>query len=88
MDQLVLERDAEEQLQLISHRARGEGAGRSDVAMYHGHGEGEGKIEADRRQYLRRVGQLVADELYNTGRSLHLVATDEVAGHFSATKSA
>lgn len=84
MQQLVLERDPEEQLQLTSHRARGQGGGPADVAMYHGHGEGEEQIEADRRHYLSRVGQLVTDELYNTGRSLTIVATNEVAGHFSA----
>ncbi|NND96127.1 MAG: hypothetical protein HKN47_02220 [Pirellulaceae bacterium] len=84
MDELVLERDDEEQLQLTSHRSRGQGSGPADVAMYHGHGEGEEKIEADRDHYLVRVGRLVSDAIYNQNRSLVVMATDEVAGHFKA----
>lgn len=83
MSELVLERDPEEQLQYTSHQARGQGAGPSNVAMYHGHGEGEHKIEADRHAYLHRVGELLKDE-QNDGRPLLLFATEEVAGHFTS----
>jgi len=83
---VVTPRDPEEQLQLSSHRTRGQGAGASDVAMYHGHGEGEGKIEADRRNYLSRIGELINEDIYNRDQPLVLIATGEVAGHFrSAT---
>lgn len=88
MDQLVSERDGEKQLQFTTHgpKAGGNAGPRtSSTAMYHGHGEGEEKIEADRDLYLKRVGKLVADQIYNTNHSLVLMATDEVAGHFTST---
>ncbi|QDT07041.1 hypothetical protein K227x_54660 [Rubripirellula lacrimiformis] len=88
MDELVTERDAEEQLQFSTHSTQGGGpAGPNggSTAMYHGHGEGEGKIAADRDMYLTRVGRMVADVTYNTKHPLIVVATEEVAGHFTST---
>ncbi|MCO8123153.1 hypothetical protein NHH03_15500 [Stieleria sp. TO1_6] len=85
MSELVPERDAEEQLQYTTHASKsGTSAGGGSTAMYHGHGEGEDKIKADREHYLSRVGKAVADEIYNTAHDLLVLATDEVAGHFSA----
>ncbi|PHQ37048.1 baeRF3 domain-containing protein [Rhodopirellula bahusiensis] len=82
MDELVTERDPEKQLQYSSHESFGNGG--SETVMYHGHGNGEGKIEADRRNYLSRVGEYVAKRLYNTDQQLVAIATEEVAGHFDA----
>lgn len=82
MDDLVTARDPEQQLQYSSHESAAVGG--SETAMYHGHGNGEDKIEADRRVYLSRVGELVAKHLYNTQQQLVAVATEEVAGHFDA----
>ena len=79
--ELVVPRDAEEQLQYSSHA---KGRGGSQVVMYHGHGEGEEKIEADRADYLSRVGELVSKSMYNSGQPLLLLATEEVAGHFTS----
>jgi hypothetical protein len=84
MDQLVTPRDPEEQLQFSSSSSpnRNTVAKAGATPMYHGHGEGEDKIEADRRQYLSRIGKRISDELYNSEQPLVLLATDEVAGHF------
>jgi hypothetical protein len=82
MDELVAERDPEEQLQFTSHSQSGKGG--TSTAMFHGQGEGEGKIEADRNQYLSRVGEMIGDRMYNTDQTLIVVATEEVAGHFEA----
>ncbi|KAA1261494.1 hypothetical protein LF1_40440 [Rubripirellula obstinata] len=78
-DELVLPRDPEEALQNTSHRVGG-----NSVGMFHGQGEGEDKIEADRNQYLSIVGDEVSAAIYNTGKSLVIAATSEVAGHFAA----
>ncbi|QEG43812.1 baeRF3 domain-containing protein [Roseimaritima ulvae] len=83
MDALVTARDAEEQLQFSSHGPKG-GGRQSATVMYHGHGEGEDKIEADREQYLQRVGKLLSESATNAEQPLVLVATQEVAGHFNA----
>ncbi|MEZ6087856.1 MAG: hypothetical protein R3C05_07505 [Pirellulaceae bacterium] len=80
MDQLVTERDPEQQLQFNTHSV-----GNADVAMYHGHGDGEDKIEADRDMYLSRVGERLVKMVYNTNRQILLMATEEVAGHFRST---
>lgn len=81
---LVPESDAEEHLQFSTQGAKGRPGGNSGT-MYHGQGEGEGKIEADRDSYLSQVGKMVADAIYNTDHKLLLLATDEVAGHFTST---
>ncbi len=86
MEALVAARDAEEQLQFSSHGAQGQGRQGATV-MYHGHGEGEDKIEADRQQYLSRVGKLMDDAMTGTEQPLILMATKEVAGHFGASTS-
>lgn len=78
---LITARDPEVQFQYTSHRSGGKNAA---TPMYHGQGEGEGKIDADRRQYLGRVAEIVSQELYETNLPLVLVATEEVAGHFQA----
>lgn len=88
MDELVTERDPEEQLQFSTRSPQGggpAGQGAGSDAMFHGHGEGEDKITADRDMYLTRVGRLVADEIYNTDHPLIVLATEEVAGHFTST---
>lgn len=87
MDDLVTARDPEVQLQFSTQspqRTGPAGAGGGSTAMYHGQGEGEDKIQADRDSYLSRVGKLVADDLYRNGKKLIVLATDEVAGHFTA----
>ena len=81
---LVTTRDAESQLQLTSHR-RGQGASASAEAMYHGHGSGEDGIEADRKQYLKRVADLVIDTQKHHSLPLAILATDEVTGEFLAS---
>lgn len=86
-EDLVTERDPEEQLQYSTHSVQG--GGRSgpragSTAMFHGHGEGEHKIEADREQFLSRVGDRLSGERYNTEDPLIVVATEEVAGHFGS----
>jgi hypothetical protein len=79
--QLVTPRDPEQQLQYTTHRSGG-----GEKAMFHGQGNGEEKIEADRKNYLIRVSDAVADVRKNTSSNepLVLVATGEVAGHFAA----
>lgn len=84
-DDLVLPRDPEESLQNTSHHSVGNTSG-SSTAMFHGQGEGEDKIDADRDQYLSRVGDEVSAAVYNTGLPLLVAATGEVTGHFEATK--
>ncbi|WP_153557495.1 baeRF3 domain-containing protein [Roseimaritima sediminicola] len=83
MRELVTPRDPEEQLQYSSQGAPNQGGGGGNV-NYHGHGEGEDKIEADRRQYLNKVGKLVADAMLDVEAPLILIATNEVAGHFAS----
>lgn len=88
MDALVTARDAEEQLQFSSQGAQSQGQGRQGgTVMYHGHGEGEDKIEADRQQYLSRVGKLVEDVMRGSEQPLILLATKEVAGHFGSSNN-
>lgn len=82
-DDLVLPRDPEESLQFSSQSARGPSGG-GQAAMYHGHGEGEDRIEADRENYLTRVGRLVSSQTYNDPRPLVAVGTQELLGHFGA----
>ncbi|MEM6473326.1 MAG: hypothetical protein AAF802_27455 [Planctomycetota bacterium] len=83
-DELVLPRDPEVSLQNTTHQSVGDGGGTS-VSMFHGQGEGEDKIEADRDQYLTRVGDEVTNAVYNTGLPLVVVATGEVTGQFRAS---
>lgn len=83
-DELVLPRDPEESLQNTSHSGVNSNGGRS-TAVFHGQGEGEDKIEADRDQYLKLVGDEVGRAMYNTGLPLVVAATAEVSGHFAAT---
>jgi hypothetical protein len=78
---LIGERDPEESLQHHSVHPRGSV---SNSAIFHGHGEGESEIEGDRRNYLLRSSDLIADEIYNKGIPCILLATKEVAGHFQA----
>ncbi len=88
MNDLVTERDPEEQLQFSTHSSTGggpSGPANGSTAMYHGQGEGEDKIAADRDMYLTRVGRMVADVIYNTDHPLVVLATKEVAGHFTST---
>ncbi|MFG0261920.1 MAG: hypothetical protein ACF788_05980, partial [Novipirellula sp. JB048] len=54
-------------------------------AIFSGQGETVDRIEADRDQYLSRVGEEVAGAIYNKGLPLLIVATSEVTGHFEAT---
>jgi len=84
--ELIALPDPEEHIQYSSHRAVGNTAS-SQTAMYHGHGEGEETIEADRRHYLSRVGERVANEIYNSGLPLIVVGTQEVVGHFTTATS-
>lgn len=83
IEDLVWPRDPETQLQYASHQSRGIQDG-SRTAMYHGHGKGEGKIEADRRNFLSRVGDLVAATVYHDSLPLVVVGTSEVIGHFES----
>ncbi len=88
MEDLVTQRDPEEQLQFSTHSTQGagpSGPGSGSTAMFHGHGEGEDKIKADRDMYLTRVGRMVADVIYNTDHPLVVLATEEVSGHFTST---
>ena len=78
-DEMVTPRDPEEQIQFTSNSRAGKNA---STPMYHGQGEGEEKIEADRRNYLVRVGKCLAGAIYEAKLPVILVATDEVAGHF------
>ena len=82
IEDLVLPRDPETQLQFSSHQIGGKG--RSKIAMYHGHGEGEDKIEADRHRFLSRVGERVAAAVYLESLPLIVVGTSELIGHFEA----
>ena len=84
-DDLIAESDAEAQLQFRTQGPQGGQGGRSQ-AMFYGHGKGEDTIQAERGLYLTRVGKLVADAVYNTQHKFVLVATDEVAGHFSSIR--
>ncbi|MCR9296066.1 MAG: hypothetical protein NXI32_25400 [bacterium] len=81
--QLIAPRDPEAQLQYRSHASSGDGSGQQ-VAVYHGQGDGEGKIEADRTNYLARLGDLVAREIYNRDVCLVMVGTEEVLGEFES----
>jgi len=81
---LVVDSEVEEQLQHSTQGPKVGGKGRSSTTMYHGHGEGEGKLETDRGMYLSCVGKLVSSAIYNTDHKLLLLATDEVAGHFTS----
>lgn len=80
-DDLVTPRDPETQLQHHGHESNHAG-GAVETTMYHGHGDGEEKVEADRRNYLTRVAQLLKKELQGSHGPLLVVATDEVHGHF------
>jgi hypothetical protein len=86
MEQLVGIPDPEEQLQYESYRIRG--AQGDNKAVYHGQGQGEGEIEADRHNYLSRIGQIVSALHYGRELPIVLVATQEVAGHFGAASEA
>ena len=77
---VVLPPDGEDQLQFRTQQGAG-----GDGAMFHGQGQGEAILQADRRQFLIEVARRM-ESLYGTGyRSLMLVATNEVAGHLTAT---
>lgn len=84
---LVLPRDAEEQLQLtsrsttsgVSSSATG-GTGATSQATFHGHGEGEEKLEADQNAWLNQLAKRLADRIYNKDLDAVILATREVAG--------
>jgi hypothetical protein len=81
LEQVVGVADPEEHLQYESYRIRG---ARGDKAVYHGHGQGEDEIEADRYNYLSRVGDIISELNYGTGQPVVLVATQEVGGWFQS----
>ena len=81
-DEVVGVRDPEEQLKFAAHRTTA-----GDNTMFHGHGEGEVKIDSDRDHFLAGVGQHLNNVLkqgVSKDSPLYLVATQEVAGHFTS----
>lgn len=92
-EQLVGARVPEERLQQHAHhqqpvgqnRAGSQliGGNRQGEVMFHGHGDEQGKIDADRLHYLAQVGKLLTEEERVDPSHLVLMATDEVAGHFT-----
>lgn len=82
-EDLITPRDPETQLQHHSHDNTYTGGG-DTTTMYHGHGDGEDKTDADRKNYLSRVAELLGHYHYDSDTPLIMMATDEVHGHFQS----
>ncbi len=81
MHDVVLPADKEPQLQFRTQQ------GGIGGAMYHGQNKKEQVSESDRKRFLSEVAKRLQDELGSNFGGLHVVATDEVYGHFCAQKN-
>ena len=83
-DDLITDRDPEEQLQYHSQGTGGVAGKGGKAPIYHGQGHGEEKREADQENFYARVLDRFQDVIKERETSVVLMATEEVAGHILA----